>query len=79
MCFDKTGTLTKDEVEVAKILHLGPDQHEDITKAENHEKSLDYKVMASCHTVRMIDDKLMGDEIDLKLFKHSGYELIDSE
>lgn len=40
---------------------------------------MDFKIFGSCHTVRYFNKDLLGDEIDLKIFGHSGYKLIDSK
>lgn len=39
------------------------------------------KLFASCHTVRNIDGKMMGDELDLRmfLFTHFEYRLPSSD
>jgi cation-transporting ATPase 13A3/4/5 len=75
MCFDKTGTLTEDKVEVRKVIKFYNDKYSEITSEERSNNSLDFKLFASCHTVREFDEKIMGDEIDLKTFLHSGYTL----
>lgn len=71
MCFDKTGTLTEDKVQVRRVLHFGETPEELPADAQG----LDFALFACCHTVREFEGKLMGDEIDLKMFLHSGYEL----
>lgn len=32
-----------------------------------------YKLFASCHTVRKIEDEFMGDELDLRMFLFSDF------
>jgi magnesium-transporting ATPase (P-type) len=38
-----------------------------------------YKLFASCHTVRKIQDEFMGDELDLRMFLFSGFSFELSE
>ncbi len=75
MCFDKTGTLTEDKVQLNSVYKLEKDAYREITHNAHEEKGLDYKIFGSCHTVREFDHELLGDEIDLKMFLHSGYSL----
>ena len=51
MCFDKTGTLTEDKVEVNRVLNFKGDKFEEI-KLDTHRKYMDFKIFASCHTVK---------------------------
>jgi hypothetical protein len=34
-----------------------------------------WKLFASCHTTKNIDGKLQGDEVDLRMFLFSKYEM----
>jgi|JI6StandDraft_1071083.scaffolds.fasta_scaffold03351_7 magnesium-transporting ATPase (P-type) len=38
-----------------------------------------YKLFASCHTVRKIQDEFMGDELDLRMFQFAGFSFELSE
>lgn len=33
------------------------------------------KLFASCHTTRQTEDGFLGDEVDLRMFLHSGYKM----
>lgn len=37
--------------------------------------SLIYKLFAACHTVRHINGEFLGDEVDLRMFLHSDYQM----
>ena len=70
MFFDKTGTLTENKIEIYKIYSLTGEQ---ICEVKDDELIL--KGFGSCHSVREIDGELLGDEVDLRMFLHSGYNL----
>lgn len=36
------------------------------------------KIFATCHTTKEINGKFMGDEVDLRMFLFSGYEMSKS-
>lgn len=76
MCFDKTGTLTEDKVQVRRVLGFGERGFEEVGPES---QGLDFKLFACCHTVKEFEGRLMGDEIDLKMFLHSGYRLCTSK
>ncbi|KAH7152534.1 hypothetical protein B0J13DRAFT_548672 [Dactylonectria estremocensis] len=87
MCFDKTGTLTEDGLDVlgvrvvrretnkfceiisepqlllAEAMHQGPQSS---VRAALH-------TMATCHTLRSVDDELVGDPLDLKMFEFTRW------
>lgn len=81
MCFDKTGTLTQNAMELHSIVKF--DKGKQTIIKNSHEKSLDEKLleddiitklMASCHTVRKVGEKFLGDELDLRMFLFSEYQ-----
>lgn len=84
-CFDKTGTLTEDGLELFGILpNLG--KSEDFSNASLIEISQDssnmkmvplqfIQMMASCHSLKKINGRLLGDYLDLKMFECTNWEL----
>ncbi|XP_069958111.1 polyamine-transporting ATPase 13A2 isoform X2 [Cherax quadricarinatus] len=77
VCFDKTGTLTEDDLALAGVvpcvrgdlvapvedlMQLSPDQP--LTKA-----------LASCHSLTLIDGRLVGYPLDVKIFDGIGWTL----
>lgn len=44
---------------------------------DQHEAMLN--TMATCHSLRCIDDELMGDPLDLKMFEFTGWEFEEGE
>lgn len=85
MCFDKTGTLTEEGLDVlgvvpnavhpgkaigdaaAPILRLTP------TFAQQFRHLV--QLMATCHSIQRVNEDLVGDPLDLKMFAFSGWIL----
>ncbi|XP_075212316.1 polyamine-transporting ATPase anne boleyn isoform X2 [Lycorma delicatula] len=76
VCFDKTGTLTEDGLDMWGVVPV-----ED-TKFQIPVKQLDklpfshlLTAMVTCHSLTLIDGKLNGDPLDLKMFECTGWLL----
>ncbi|KAF2071068.1 hypothetical protein CYY_007622 [Polysphondylium violaceum] len=80
-CFDKTGTLTEEGLDLYGILPTIYQQQQDtqagsevaftqvckdITQFDNY---LFKMLMASCHSLSVIDDKVSGDPLEVKIFE----------
>ncbi|RKP26448.1 P-type ATPase-like protein, partial [Syncephalis pseudoplumigaleata] len=93
MCFDKTGTLTEDGLDVlgarpvdrstgdfellveqAKRLHCPPSQED---AAANQHLNL-FHALTTCHSLKLVDNELVGDPLDLKMFDFTGWTLEES-
>ncbi|KAK9469609.1 hypothetical protein V1512DRAFT_269183 [Lipomyces arxii] len=89
VCFDKTGTLTEDGLDVLGVHVTNPHKSEftelftkastvvpSSTKCEGTEfqnrLSMLY-AMSTCHSLRLIDDDLLGDPLDYKMFMFTGW------
>lgn len=76
MCFDKTGTLTEDGLDVLGIRTVTANGFSDlieqssalIASAPIDSKLSILHVMATCHSLRLIDGELLGDPLDDKMF-----------
>ena len=81
MCFDKTGTLTEDGLDVLGVRGTDSagrftDLLDNITQLNNPGASPELsivRVMATCHSLRLIDGELLGDPLDDKMFRFSGW------
>ncbi|XP_058794435.1 probable cation-transporting ATPase W08D2.5 isoform X2 [Phymastichus coffea] len=80
ICFDKTGTLTEDGLSIMGII---PSTHrmlgyleKDLTKLKNHPI---FQGMLVCHSLVHVDGELMGDVLDLGIFKSTGWQLAEPE
>ncbi|KAM8953105.1 putative cation-transporting ATPase 13A4 [Pelodytes ibericus] len=77
-CFDKTGTLTEDGLDLMGIIQ---------SSGKCFEEMIDYNqlnklswgplfgVMTSCHSVIMVEGKIQGDPLDLKMFEATKWVL----
>ncbi|KAM3930934.1 putative cation-transporting ATPase 13A4 [Leptodactylus fuscus] len=82
ICFDKTGTLTEDGMELWGIVP----SHERTFQEEysfTPESSLPWTPflggMVSCHSLIILDGKIQGDPLDLKMFQGTGWVLQDTD
>ena len=81
VCFDKTGTLTEDGLDMHSViatatnveeeLEFGPPR-EDVTELDN--SSVLVTCLATCHSITLIDNELVGDPLDVKMFESTGWE-----
>ncbi|KAM9316539.1 putative cation-transporting ATPase 13A4 [Gastrophryne carolinensis] len=80
-CFDKTGTLTEDGLDLMGVLPSNKAcfqkmvTHEEITNLSG--ESL-FAAMACCHSLIMVDGKLQGDPLDVKMFEATRWVLEDT-
>ncbi|KAE8147364.1 putative P-type ATPase [Aspergillus avenaceus] len=85
VCFDKTGTLTEDGLDVLGVRTMGPNRSlsglvSDISRGSatfplhDHSKygRIVY-IMATCHSLRVVDGELLGDPLDVKMFQFTGW------
>ncbi|CBF77849.1 putative P-type ATPase [Aspergillus nidulans FGSC A4] len=87
ICFDKTGTLTEDGLDVLGIRVMTQHQRlselipnaspKFITPSTHMACSETYdviiRIMATCHSLRAVDDELLGDPLDVKMFQFTGW------
>ncbi|PRQ20192.1 putative calcium-transporting ATPase [Rosa chinensis] len=66
-CFDKTGTLTSDDMEFCGVVGLAgsTDLETDMTKVDGHT----LEILASCHALVFVDNKLVGDPLEKAALK----------
>jgi cation-transporting ATPase 13A3/4/5 len=71
LCFDKTGTLTEDGLDVYGI-HTASHFENLITDVDGLDEKM-LKSMVSCHSLRVVDNELIGDPLDFKMFDFTGW------
>ncbi|KAL4902464.1 hypothetical protein BDW74DRAFT_158641 [Aspergillus multicolor] len=79
VCFDKTGTLTEDGLDVLGIRVMTLDQR--LSELMSDARALPIgsaanaiiRIMATCHSLRVVDDELLGDPLDVKMFQFTGW------
>ncbi|XP_053566195.1 probable cation-transporting ATPase 13A5 [Bombina bombina] len=81
-CFDKTGTLTEDGLDLWGIV---PSQGKGFQEVQHCYPGCALRwspllgAMASCHSLVVLDGKINGDPLDLKMFEGSGWEIYMKE
>ncbi|OHE93356.1 ATPase [Colletotrichum orchidophilum] len=88
MCFDKTGTLTEDGLDILGVRVVSPatGRFTDVLtdplsfiqdhaggSAQTSKLKAALFTMATCHSLRSVDDELMGDPLDLKMFEFTRW------
>ncbi|KAM8953104.1 putative cation-transporting ATPase 13A4 [Pelodytes ibericus] len=72
VCFDKTGTLTEDGLDLWGVVPSHENSFQSVhvfTNGNNLPWSPLLAAMASCHSLIMLDGKIQGDPLDLKMFE----------
>ncbi|KAJ6784857.1 hypothetical protein PWT90_00877 [Aphanocladium album] len=87
MCFDKTGTLTEDGLDVlgVRIVSAETGAFSDVlTESSSFGPVMSAQsppslqqaalyTMATCHSLRSVDEELVGDPLDLKMFEFTNW------
>ncbi|XP_059275679.1 probable manganese-transporting ATPase PDR2 isoform X1 [Lycium ferocissimum] len=66
-CFDKTGTLTSDDMEFSGV--GGLTDSEDLEKEMTTVPARTLEILASCHSLVFVDNKLVGDPLEKAALK----------
>ncbi|XP_009680413.2 probable cation-transporting ATPase 13A5 isoform X1 [Struthio camelus] len=80
VCFDKTGTLTEDGLDLWGVI---PSEGSRFQKTHRFPSSTPLPwgpvcgAMASCHSLVVLDEKMQGDPLDLKMFEATHWEIED--
>ncbi|XP_018422472.1 PREDICTED: probable cation-transporting ATPase 13A4 [Nanorana parkeri] len=80
-CFDKTGTLTEDGLDLMSVI---PSKNACFQEMVTHEQINDlcggplFAAMTSCHSLIIVDGKLQGDPLDIKMFEATGWIVEDT-
>lgn len=76
ICFDKTGTLTEDGLDMWGVVVVSDKKFQfpvkDIASLPLSEALVG---MVTCHGITIIDNQLVGDPLDLKMFESTGWTL----
>ncbi|XP_072200568.1 probable cation-transporting ATPase 13A5 isoform X1 [Excalfactoria chinensis] len=81
VCFDKTGTLTEDGLDLWGVL---PSEGSRFQKIHKFPSSTPLPwgpvcgAMASCHSLVVLNKKIQGDPLDLKMFEGTHWEIEES-
>ncbi|CAG2164446.1 unnamed protein product [Oppiella nova] len=78
VCFDKTGTLTEDDLNFAEVVPVNTDKNK-FESAVDVLTELEFGpllvCLASCHSLTIIDDNIIGDALDQKMFDATEWQL----
>ena len=81
VCFDKTGTLTEDGLDLHSVIGTATnvDGELDFLPPREEVSELDdsstlMTCLASCHSITLIDNELIGDPLDVKMFESTGWQ-----
>jgi cation-transporting ATPase 13A2 len=81
-CFDKTGTLTEDGLDILGVRGLDRHVHrfgellEDIHDLpQGKGKATLLYALATCHSLNAVDNEVIGDPLDVKMFNFTGWTL----
>uniref|UniRef100_F7CCU3 Cation-transporting ATPase n=1 Tax=Xenopus tropicalis TaxID=8364 RepID=F7CCU3_XENTR len=76
-CFDKTGTLTEDFLDLHGVVPFSGGSFQDIhffTTGKTLPWGPLLGAMTSCHSLIMLNGKMLGDPLDVKMFEGTGWE-----
>ncbi|KAH9529860.1 hypothetical protein DERF_003718 [Dermatophagoides farinae] len=78
VCFDKTGTLTEDDLSFSEIVPINKTLNRfgsSIIDLADLEYGPLLISLASCHSLTLIEGKMIGDPLDQKMFEATGWIL----
>ncbi|XP_019760935.2 polyamine-transporting ATPase 13A2 [Dendroctonus ponderosae] len=80
VCFDKTGTLTEDTMDLWGVV---PIAHAQIQPAVHNIRALPscgalLRCLATCHSLTVLEGRIAGDPLDVKMFESTGWVLEDN-
>uniref|UniRef100_UPI00398F33FC polyamine-transporting ATPase 13A2 isoform X2 n=1 Tax=Pristiophorus japonicus TaxID=55135 RepID=UPI00398F33FC len=78
ICFDKTGTLTEEGLDIwGVVLVVGKTFEPTVHDTVHLVSSPILHALATCHSVTLLNDQLIGDPLDLKMIESTGWILDD--
>uniref|UniRef100_M4BQF0 P-type ATPase A domain-containing protein n=1 Tax=Hyaloperonospora arabidopsidis (strain Emoy2) TaxID=559515 RepID=M4BQF0_HYAAE len=80
-CFDKTGTLTKQGLDFLGVQPVKDARFtplaSDVNDAPSSEELL--YALTTCHSVGSLEDRLVGNEVEVRMFTSTGWALVEKE
>ncbi|XP_066477684.1 probable cation-transporting ATPase 13A5 [Tiliqua scincoides] len=81
VCFDKTGTLTEDGLDLWGVTPCQSNRSQNFHSFSSG-SPLPWgpicRAMATCHSLLVLDGKIQGDPLDVKMFEGTNWEIEDS-
>jgi cation-transporting ATPase 13A3/4/5 len=78
MAFDKTGTLTQDYLEFNAIICNNPTSNLFLEPQETIQGSILEDILVTCHSLSKVDNSLVGNAVDRRMFETTGWALEDT-
>jgi predicted P-type ATPase len=80
-CFDKTGTLTKQGLDYLGVqaVDMISSSFLPMSKDASNHLNATKLALATCHSVGSLDGKLVGNEVELRMFEATGWRLVERE
>jgi cation-transporting P-type ATPase 13A2 len=86
-CFDKTGTLTQDGLDILGIRALDRNVQrfgeliDDVfdLPTSRGDKADFLHALATCHSLKMVDGRVLGDPLDIKMFEFTRWTLEEGQ
>ncbi|KAL4480550.1 hypothetical protein ABPG72_022305 [Tetrahymena utriculariae] len=85
VCFDKTGTLTEEGLtfKSVKVCNQAKFEEADIEnlsqEQENQNSEIQKIITASCHSIMLLKGQMLGDPMDIEMFKQTNYSIQEAE
>ena len=75
ICFDKTGTLTTIGIDMFGYQLRNQNKFANFIPQSKapFKNGLEFKLFATCHGTYEIEGELLGDSLDVELFKYTGF------
>lgn len=79
-CFDKTGTLTEDGLDLNCIIPTNENSFNDaVSDVKNIPFDDLFGGLVSCHSLTIIDEKIVGDPLDIQMFNSTGWTMSEGD
>ncbi|EGR26894.1 hypothetical protein IMG5_205740 [Ichthyophthirius multifiliis] len=80
VCFDKTGTLTEEGLSFKRIICYEKKELKEIEALNLIEMGnyIHRIIISACHTIENFNNELIGDPLDIEMFKYSGFYIAES-
>ncbi|UXI19428.1 aspartate aminotransferase [Sarcoptes scabiei] len=83
VCFDKTGTLTEDDLSFSEVVPIDANCNRFVEPIYHPDSDLEFGPLlinlASCHSLTIVENHLIGDPLDQKMFDSTDWVLEEPE
>lgn len=77
-CLDKTGTITEENLVVQGISGVTTDNPNQLLDCSSAPRET-LIVLGACHSLALVDNKYVGDPMELAAFQHSPWQLVNAD